>query len=183
MHDHYANGDEYIGEVKVVRGGSVVKHGLGVYRFSRGSCYEGEWCDGVMQGWGRFVEADVGDVFEGHWRAGKRFFGRYCFANGDIYEGGFVDNLKHGRAVVWEGHEMYEVEFHRDELVSKVPFATQEPRKKSRRRAPNARPLPKPEKVSAALRVLKQRNAGGPSNTDGLVFESEDVLRAKFRFH
>lgn len=130
VHDKYANGDEYRGEVVLVREPGaheprVLKHGVGTYRFANGAAYSGEWNCGRMHGWGEFSDGTSGDYYEGNWYNGQRDVGRYYFSNGDVYEGKFVDNLKDGRGVVWEQQRMYEVVYRRDSLVSKIPFDTQ----------------------------------------------------------
>ena len=191
VHDRYTNGDEYIGEVRLDARGKIVKDGIGTYRFARGSMYEGEWKDGAMHGWGSFNESDSGDVYEGYWSCGKRSFGVYRFASGDTYEGAFDANHKHGRGIVWESRRMYEVVYERDVLLSKVPFCTdraplsakalrqEEKRANSARR----RQLPSSEEICAAAHVLKRRRTPAQQESKGLVFEREDVLKARFRFH
>jgi hypothetical protein len=133
VHDKYANGDEYMGEVRLAAPPEsagpaapprVVKHGLGTYRFARGSEYTGDWADGKMHGWGVFVEEASGDRYEGHWDHGERTLGLYAFGNGDVYHGAFFHNKKHGRGVAWEGRCMFEVIYEHDTLMSKTPFVT-----------------------------------------------------------
>jgi hypothetical protein len=134
VHDKYANGDEFVGEVRIEppppsagpdSRPRIVKHGLGTYRFASGSQYDGEWANGRMHGWGIFVEHASGDRYEGYWEDGQRTMGLYAFGNGDVYQGCFDGSLKHGRGIAWEDRQMYEVVYNRDVLVSKKTFATQ----------------------------------------------------------
>lgn len=139
VRDTYSNGDIYEGEMKIERTDSskkiLVKQGFGVYRFESGAVYAGEWVAGKMHGWGIFEEGILPeepgnplqrphDRFEGTWVEGRRARGTYTFGlTGDVYQGEFVDNnLKHGRAIVWENREMFEVWYNRDCLVKKLPF-------------------------------------------------------------
>lgn len=67
--------------------------------------YDGEWHNDVIHGTGVFLWADQSaqhdDVYEGQFADGKiHGVGVYHFANGDSYNGEFVDGLKSGRIVV-----------------------------------------------------------------------------------
>lgn len=53
------NGDVYEGTLY-----GKLKHGYGIYRFSKGDIYEGEWENDVQQGNGTLQYAD-GSVYEG----------------------------------------------------------------------------------------------------------------------
>ena len=64
-----------------------------------------------------------GDRYEGQWAHGQRTHGIYRFVGGDMYVGGFQDNLKHGPGVVWESMTAYSVVYDGDVLLRKVPMA------------------------------------------------------------
>lgn len=42
-------------------------HGNGVYKYTSGNIYSGNWEKGVMSGFGKMTYAD-GSVYEGHWK-------------------------------------------------------------------------------------------------------------------
>jgi hypothetical protein len=178
VRDTYANGDEYEGEVRVeptASGRRVLKHGHGVYRFAKGSSYDGEWADGKMHGWGVFQEADSRDRYEGHWQGGKRTIGLYFYGTGDIYQGCFHNNQKHGRGVAWEDRQMFEVVYDHDVLVSKTPFVT----------TPSARQHHEQTTAATAAptaRVQKPRAPRGAASQFGRSMPPEAVLlRPSFR--
>ena len=99
------------------------KNGPGIYRWSDGSIYEGDYLDDLRHGKGRFLWAN-GESYEGdylndertgsgvyHWPdgsfykgvflAGKRHGkGTYQSANGNIYTGEWFDDLQHGQGTL-----------------------------------------------------------------------------------
>lgn len=73
-----------------------MRHGTGVYTFTSGAQYEGEWKKGMKNGKGKLVYPD-GSWFNGDWRCDKKHgFGKYFYQNGDTYEGMWKDDVKHG---------------------------------------------------------------------------------------
>eukprot|EP00056_Hartaetosiga_gracilis_P010194 m.149142 g.149142 ORF g.149142 m.149142 type:complete len:153 (+) comp13270_c2_seq8:236-694(+) len=99
----YDDGDKYIGQWN----GEGKRHGLGVLHFADGSCYSGEFTNGMNHG-----------------------FGVIKFADGSMYEGEFVDGKYNGHGVFTGKDKMkYEGEF-QDGKVSgggKVTFADGSP--------------------------------------------------------
>jgi len=123
----YAHGEgeaESVDGQRSYRGGFVkgIFHGRGVYKWSDGTVYTGEFADGqkngkgalvypdqrrysgqfrsdLYHGHGTYVDSD-GSVYEGEFRAGQ-FEGRgsYRWSNGDRYTGGFRDNLMEGEGI------------------------------------------------------------------------------------
>ena len=58
----------------------------GPVQLESGAVYEGEWLDGVRDGYGRQEWPD-GSKYEGEWRTGKaNGNGKLYHADGDIYE-------------------------------------------------------------------------------------------------
>lgn len=47
------------------------KWGHGVFRWKDGSFYEGDYCNDLKHGWGRYVTADRQIIEEGEWRGGN----------------------------------------------------------------------------------------------------------------
>jgi hypothetical protein len=67
-------------------------HGKGIYRFTNGNVYEGDFLNDKMHGKGIYRIKD-GAVYDGDWLTGmKHGKGKYIFANGDVYEGDFLDD-------------------------------------------------------------------------------------------
>ncbi|CAJ1424982.1 unnamed protein product [Effrenium voratum] len=62
----YANGDTYEGEATGPTPAQSVRHGYGVYSYSSGGRYEGEFVEDRKQGWGSFF-FENGDAYEGQW--------------------------------------------------------------------------------------------------------------------
>eukprot|EP00667_Euglena_gracilis_P012534 EG_transcript_12871 len=109
-----ANGDSFSGYA--VDG---QRHGPGLYRYANGSEYEGDWADGVIQGWGVMTDVETEEQFKGYWWAGERRFGILVTRGGEVYQGGFCRNKRHGRGVLWEKRLMYEVVYNMDVCLQK----------------------------------------------------------------
>ena len=101
---HYLNGSFYEGCWK-----NGMRKGNGTMKFSDGSYYQGSWKKDHRDGMG--IEGnDPGDTYEGEWRAGKLYGGRgkLNYANGDCYEGEFVDGLRQGQgSLTYYGGDLY----------------------------------------------------------------------------
>lgn len=88
-------GGEYIGE----RNSFNRFHGHGVYTYTNGSIYEGQWVDGRKQGQGKQMQPD-GSVYTGEWRDNQMHGkGRMRWDNGDSYDGTWSDGHMHGKGV------------------------------------------------------------------------------------
>ncbi|PKU69477.1 phosphatidylinositol 4-phosphate 5-kinase 9-like [Dendrobium catenatum] len=90
----YSNGDFYEGEFH--RGKC---NGNGVYNFFGHGRYEGDWVNGLYDGYGieRWAK---GSRYSGQYRHGLRHgFGVYRFYNGDSYAGEWVAGQSNGRGV------------------------------------------------------------------------------------
>ena len=63
--------------------------------------YEGERnAAGEYEGQGSFRYLETGDLYEGHWRRGRKDgYGVYKYANGVVYEGHWRADLKHGKDI------------------------------------------------------------------------------------
>ena len=100
---YYANGDLY-------EGGWVddLKSGRGSMWFWDGSLYEGYWRMGLKQGWGRETIQRTGEVFEGQFRANlKHGNGVIHYGNGDAFHGRFVDGMRHGDGILHYADAMF----------------------------------------------------------------------------
>ncbi|MCM3131128.1 MULTISPECIES: MORN repeat-containing protein [Paenibacillus] len=100
----YESGETYLGQMM-----NGLKCGTGVYRWSDGSKYEGQWFNDKEYGFG-VKEYANGDFYRGEWKDGLYDGnGIYKWNDGTVYEGGWVDNLEHG----------YGTKIHRDGYVQK----------------------------------------------------------------
>ncbi|CBZ29330.1 phosphatidylinositol-4-phosphate 5-kinase-like protein [Leishmania mexicana MHOM/GT/2001/U1103] len=68
------------------------------FSFPSGATYEGSVRDGRIEGYGVYTYAQIGDVYEGEWKADlKHGQGCYTFANGDKYTGQWYMGKKQGK--------------------------------------------------------------------------------------
>lgn len=111
----YANGDVYIGTVKmgglkegnglqISPNGSNYKgeyvndqfHGRGAFKFVDGATYEGEWSYGLRHGYGTMTYK-TGNVYEGCWKEDKKHGqGKAIFLNGDTFTGSYLSDRRDG---------------------------------------------------------------------------------------
>jgi hypothetical protein len=71
------------------------------YKNASGNVYTGEWLKEtqIREGIGVLVHAN-GDVYEGYWRDDKKHgYGRYIWTDGDYYEGQWENGELHGHGV------------------------------------------------------------------------------------
>lgn len=85
-------------------------HGPGLER-TRHYEYNGEFFDGVREGFGNFFCARKNEWYSGMWRQGRRHgHGKIYHANGDLFEGNFKNNKKRGfgikmmKDVIYQGN-------------------------------------------------------------------------------
>jgi hypothetical protein len=75
------------------------RHGTGIYYYTNGDIYAGEWRDNVFQGRGRYIFAG-GEYFEGDLVNGKKHgVGKYVYINGNTYDGDWAFDKKNGLGV------------------------------------------------------------------------------------
>ena len=85
---NYKSGNRYEGEVDE----KSLPNGKGVFTYTNGSYYEGEFEHGVRNGIGTFVWS-TGDRYEGGWKSDKRHGeGVMTYANGRVRKGRFENN-------------------------------------------------------------------------------------------
>ncbi|XP_067371199.1 alsin-like isoform X3 [Channa argus] len=81
-------------------------HGFGKYKYSNGEVYEGCFCDGQRHGYGMLSSGKLAktssSVFIGHWIQDKKTgYGVHDdFTRGEKYMGMWLDDHRHGNAVV-----------------------------------------------------------------------------------
>ncbi|XP_066431522.1 alsin isoform X2 [Eleutherodactylus coqui] len=83
-------------------------HGRGVLSWPDGRLYTGEFRNGLEDGYGEYVIPNKAlkknDRYLGHWKDGKMCGqGTYWYANGEVYEGCFQDNTRHGHGLLRSG--------------------------------------------------------------------------------
>jgi hypothetical protein len=83
--------------------------GRGLYGWSTGEQYEGEFANGLLQGWGRMKWPDR-TTYEGDWKSERiNGFGDLTLPNGDRYKGDFRNGLFSGKGrYTWASGDWYE---------------------------------------------------------------------------
>eukprot|EP01031_Cornospumella_fuschlensis_P024824 gene24824-29998_t len=120
FHVSLSGGDLYVGEVRQSTNGCVVLNGKGVYTWTNGDKYEGEWKDDGRVGEGVMTWAN-GNKYEGDYNNGKKHGkGVFTEANGDKYEGEWKDDLMHGKGVfTWGNGDKYDGDWEDDKKHGK----------------------------------------------------------------
>jgi len=67
----FANGDFYKGEVKSTISGELKFHGRGILKSHTGDTYQGDFKEGLREGYGKYSYKD-GANYEGYWVRGKK---------------------------------------------------------------------------------------------------------------
>ncbi|KAG8432698.1 hypothetical protein GDO86_017080 [Hymenochirus boettgeri] len=83
-------------------------HGRGTLTWPDGRIYHGTFRNGLEDGYGESrmpnKTLNKDDRHLGHWKDGKMCgHGIYWYANGDVYEGCFQDNMRHGHGLLRSG--------------------------------------------------------------------------------
>lgn len=117
----FANGDIYEGEFV-----SGKRTGQGEYRYRHGKrdgdCYEGHFFEDMKDGQGKYSFAS-GDVFEGKWRAGKKYKGKYSYKGGAVYDGHFENNKKNGHGIFYfTSGDRYDGNFKDDKMYGQGKY-------------------------------------------------------------
>lgn len=75
------------------------RHGTGIYYYTNGDIYGGQWKDDVFEGYGFYIFAS-GERYEGELKHGKKHGkGKYHYINGGVYEGSWAFDNKNGHGV------------------------------------------------------------------------------------
>lgn len=93
---------------------------ISVVTFPSGDRYEGEFRDGLMNGWGAYYYRN-GDRYEGEFRNDmKNGKGTFTYRQGDKYMGEFKDDMKNGRgSYLFRNGDRYVGEFQNDMVNGK----------------------------------------------------------------
>lgn len=83
-------------------------HGRGVLSWPDGRIYTGDFRNGLEDGYGEYIIPNKAfkknDRYLGNWKDGKMCGqGTFWYANGEIYEGCFQDNNRHGHGLLRSG--------------------------------------------------------------------------------
>ncbi|XP_034720690.1 alsin isoform X2 [Etheostoma cragini] len=83
-------------------------NGRGVLKWPDGRIYKGTFKNGLEDGFGEFwapnKTLNKTDHYQGHWKDGKMHgVGTYRYASGEVYDGFFQDNMRHGHGVLRSG--------------------------------------------------------------------------------
>ncbi|XP_062948488.1 alsin isoform X3 [Cynocephalus volans] len=83
-------------------------HGRGVLKWPDGKMYSGMFRNGLEDGYGEYripsKALNKEDHYVGHWKEGKMCGqGVYSYASGEVFEGCFHDNMRHGHGLLRSG--------------------------------------------------------------------------------
>ncbi|MBN3271203.1 ALS2 protein, partial [Polyodon spathula] len=83
-------------------------NGKGVLKWQDGRMYTGTFKNGLEDGFGEYIVPNRAlgkeDHYQGHWKEGKMHgYGTYKYATGEVYEGSFQDNMRHGHGILRSG--------------------------------------------------------------------------------
>ncbi|PKU48298.1 alsin [Limosa lapponica baueri] len=83
-------------------------HGRGVLKWADGRMYSGTFRTGLEDGYGEYrvpnKALNKDDHYVGYWKEGKMCgHGVYSYATGEVYEGCFQDNMRHGHGLLRSG--------------------------------------------------------------------------------
>ncbi|XP_063743764.1 alsin-like isoform X3 [Eleginops maclovinus] len=83
-------------------------HGRGTMKWPDGRTYRGNFKNGQEEGYGECLipnkVLNKPESFQGQWRCGKiHGFGKYKYASGQVYEGCFCDDQRHGYGMLSSG--------------------------------------------------------------------------------
>uniref|UniRef100_A0A8C8FB91 Alsin n=1 Tax=Oncorhynchus tshawytscha TaxID=74940 RepID=A0A8C8FB91_ONCTS len=83
-------------------------NGRGMVKWLDGRIYTGTFKNGLEDGFGDYVmpskTLNLNDHYQGHWKEGKMHgIGTYKYATGELYEGSFQDNMRHGHGMLRSG--------------------------------------------------------------------------------
>lgn len=69
----------------------------GLFDFSDGGQYQGEWLGGGAHGYGICsLPGEGGSSFEGYWEGGSQKSGVFTWSSGHKYIGSWQDGMRHG---------------------------------------------------------------------------------------
>nr|XP_055072519.1 alsin isoform X1 [Misgurnus anguillicaudatus] len=83
-------------------------HGKGILKWPDGTVYCGTFKNGLEDGFGDYMMPNktfnTFERYQGQWKEGKmNGFGTYWYASGEVYEGSFKDNMRHGHGMLRSG--------------------------------------------------------------------------------
>ncbi|XDV30754.1 hypothetical protein PO909_033601 [Leuciscus waleckii] len=83
-------------------------HGKGILKWPDGTVYCGTFKNGLEDGFGDYMMPNTTlnkfERYQGHWKEGKiHGFGTYWHASGEVYEGSFRENMRHGHGMLRSG--------------------------------------------------------------------------------
>ena len=88
----------------------MLPSGKGMFQHdSNGDIYQGNWKDGLQDGWGTFK--DDTSSYVGVWKAGVKTEGTLTYDNGEVYVGTFVDGCKECGVMTYLNGDEFSGEF------------------------------------------------------------------------
>ena len=99
------------------------KHGKGIFTYTSGSTYKGEFKDGKKHGQGTFTSPN-GNLYVGQWEKSKKHGqGTFTYASGSMYHGEFKDDKQHGQGTfTWKNGAKRVGEFRKGKLFNITEF-------------------------------------------------------------
>jgi len=88
-------------------GKGIIKiHKIICDEYKTGDEYNGEWKNGTIDGYGKYIFAN-GDIYIGKWKDNEKTNGEMTYTNGDIYNGDWKDNEKTNGEMTYANGDMY----------------------------------------------------------------------------
>lgn len=76
--------------------------GRGIYTWSTGDRYDGDWLENIKHGKGLYYFANNEDIYVGEFNNDKRSGkGVLYYSNGDKYEGDWLNDYKNGKGIYY----------------------------------------------------------------------------------
>lgn len=84
-------------------------NGKGIFSYENGEIYQGNWKNGLQNGWGTFK--DISSIYEGLWENGQKTEGTLKYYEGDIFVGTFKNGLKECGVLKYKNGDEFGGEF------------------------------------------------------------------------
>jgi hypothetical protein len=112
--NHRSNNNDVKNDDDNIDYGTDIPHGLGTMEYSDGRIYVGKWNNGQWNDDNGRATYPNGDIYNGNFYEDQRHGqGKYVFLDGRIYQGGFSNDQRCGHGTYsWPDNSIYEGEFY-----------------------------------------------------------------------